>query len=104
VIEGWQQVKGTFQCPARGATVELKFKPGTAATIWFDDLRLHPVLGNMKSYVYDLNDYRLRAILDEENFADLFFYDKEGALYLKQQETEEGIKTISENIVYQVEN
>lgn len=104
VIEGWQQVKGIFQCPARGATVELKFKPGAAATIWFDDLRLHPTLGNMKTYVYDLNDYRLRAILDEENFADLFFYDKEGALYLKQQETEDGIKTISENIVYQVEN
>ncbi len=104
VIEGWQQVKGIFQCPARAATVELKFKPGAAATIWFDDLRLHPTSGNMKTYVYDLNDYRLRAILDEENFADLFFYDKEGALYLKQQETEDGIKTISENIVYQVEN
>jgi hypothetical protein len=57
----------------------------------------------MKSYVYDLSDFKLRAILDEENFASIFFYDKEGNLYLTKKETEEGVKTITQNISYQVE-
>ena len=100
IIEGWQQLKGTFSVPDKNATLELRFKPGSAATAWFDDLRLHPNLGNMKSYVYDLKDYRLQAILDEENFASFFYYDVEGNLYLTKKETEDGIKTISQNVSY----
>jgi len=57
----------------------------------------------MKTYVYNISDYRLRAILDEDNFSSVFFYDKEGNLYLTKKETEEGIKTISENRSYQIE-
>lgn len=103
VIEGWQQVKGTFLCPDNNLHIDLKFKPGSTSTAWYDDLRLHPNLGNMRSYVYDLNDYRLRAILDEENFASFFYYDKEGNLYLTKKETEEGVKTLTENTSYQIE-
>lgn len=103
VIEGWQQVKGTFVAPANTYTLEVKFKAGSAGTAWFDDLRLQPEKGNMKAYVYDLKDYRLRAILDEENFASFFFYDAEGNLYLTKKETERGIKTITENVSYQIE-
>jgi uncharacterized repeat protein (TIGR01451 family) len=99
IIEGWQQIKGTFKFPgARDASLELKFSPGKTGPAWYDDLRFHPEKGNMKSYVYDLKDYRLRAILDEENFASLYFYDEEGNLYLVKKETEMGIKTISENV------
>ena len=100
IIEGWQQLKGTFTVPDKNAILELRFKPGSAPTVWFDDLRLHPNLGNMKSYVYDLKDYRLQAILDEENFASFFYYDVEGNLYLTKKETEDGIKTISQNVSY----
>jgi PKD repeat protein len=103
VIEGWQQVRGVFVCPDWALHMEVKFNPSASGTAWYDDLRLHPEKGNMRSYVYDLNDYRLRAILDEENFASMFFYDQEGNLYLTQKETEEGIKTINENVSYQVE-
>ena len=103
VIEGWQQLSGTFVCPDNGAVPELTFKPGSAATAWYDDLRLHPQKGNMKSYVYETDTYRLRAILDEENFASYYYYDVEGNLYLVKKETLDGIKTISENISYQVE-
>jgi Leucine-rich repeat (LRR) protein/PKD repeat protein len=101
VIEGWQQVRGTFTCPIRNAVVEIQFKPGSTGTAWYDDLRLHPEKGNMKTYVYDLEDYRLRAILDEENFASFFYYDAEGNLYLTKKETTRGMKTIGENISYQ---
>ncbi|MBT1708769.1 hypothetical protein KK062_11065 [Fulvivirgaceae bacterium PWU5] len=104
IIEGWQQVKGVFTCPDQNTYIELKFKPGSTGTAWYDDLRLHPDKGNMRSYVYDMVDYRLRAILDEENFASLFFYDQEGNLYLTQKETTDGIKTLSENVSFQVEN
>lgn len=103
IIEGWQQVKGTFVCPDKRVVAEIKFKPGSTGSAWYDDLRLFPEKGNMKSYVYDLKDYRLRAILDEENFASFFYYDQEGNLYLTKKETEAGIKTISENISYMVE-
>lgn len=103
VIEGWQQVSGTFVCPDRKAALELSFKPGSTGTAWYDDLRLHPEMGNMKSYVYETDTYRLRAVLDEENFASFYYYDAEGNLYLVKKETVEGIKTISENVSFQVE-
>ncbi len=103
VIEGWQQVRGTFVCPRENAGLDVKFKPGSTGTAWYDDLRLHPESGNLKSYVYDLVDYRLKAILDEENFASFFYYDKEGNLYLTKKETSRGVKTITENVSYQKE-
>jgi hypothetical protein len=105
IIDGWQQLKGSFKCPADGLILSLKFRKGEGTgitTTWYDDLRLHPDNGNMKSFVYDRTDFKLRAILDENNFASIFYYDKEGNLYLTQKETEEGIKTITENINYQV--
>lgn len=100
VIEGWQQVKNTFLCPDNELTVELKFRPGVLGTAWYDDLRIHPSSGNMKSYVYDLHDFKLKAILDEENFASYFYYDQEGKLHLTKKETIDGVKTISENVSY----
>jgi hypothetical protein len=100
IIEGWQQVRGTFTVPINHGKVEVTFKPGSTGQAWYDDLRLHPNLGNMKSYVYDLNDYRLLSTLDEENFASFYYYDKEGNLYLVKKETEKGVKTISENVSY----
>lgn len=104
IIEGWQQVRGTFTYSGgRGATLELNFHVGSKGKAWYDDLRFHPEQGNMKSYVYDLKDYRLRAILDEENFASYFYYDAEGNLYLTKKETEKGVKTISENVSSLVE-
>ncbi len=104
IIEGWQQVKGTFVCPDHNLHIDLKFKPGSTLTAWYDDLRMHPNLGNMRSYVYNLNDYRLQAILDEENFASFFYYDTEGNLYLTKKETDEGVKTLTENATYMLEH
>lgn len=103
VIEGWQQVRGSFICPAEKLILSLTFKPGSTGTAWYDDLRIHPENGNMQSYVYNLYDYRLQAVLDAENFATFFYYDVEGNLYLTKKETAEGIKTLSENISYQIE-
>ncbi|MGB3181233.1 MAG: nidogen-like domain-containing protein [Cyclobacteriaceae bacterium] len=100
IIEGWQQVRGTFTSSVPNPAVEIEFLPGSKGTAWYDDLRLHPTDGNMQSYVYDLSDYRLQAVLDSENFASYYYYDDEGNLYLTKKETEKGIKTLSENVSY----
>lgn len=104
VIEGWQQVKGSFSCNNNNTLLTIAFKPGSFGAAWYDDLRLHPEGGNMKSYVYDATDFRLKAILDEENFGSFFYYDKEGNLYLTKKETIDGIKTLSENVSYMKTN
>jgi hypothetical protein len=100
VIEGWQQVNGVFTVPVTESQIEITFRTDTGVTSWFDDLRLHPNHGMMKSYVYNLKDYRLTAVLDEQNFASLFYYDNEGNLYLTKKDTEKGRKTISESVGY----
>ena len=104
IIEGWQRIDSAFVCPIPNSSIELTFKSGSAPTAWFDDLRLFPSEGNMTSYVYNLTDYRLQATLDEENYASYFYYDSEGNLYLTKKETEEGVKTITENVSYLVEH
>lgn len=103
IINGWQRITGSFTCPINKALLSIDFDAGSTVTAWFDDLRLHPEKSNMRSYVYNLDDYRLQAVLDEENYGSLFYYDAEGNLYLTKKETIEGIKTISENISYMIE-
>lgn len=100
VIEGWQQLTGEFTCPAGKNTLTITFKPGSRGTAWYDDLRLHPVKGNLEAYVYDTDNFRLKATLDENNFAAFYYYDEEGRLYLTKKETEEGIKTITETVTH----
>jgi hypothetical protein len=96
VIEGWQQFEGVFTVPPSGA-VQLEFNanaPGKA--LYFDDLRIHPFNGNMKSFVYDEVTLRLSAELDENNFATFYEYDDEGTPVRVKKETKNGIKTIKE--------
>jgi hypothetical protein len=65
--------------------------------LYYDDLRIIPTESNIKTYVYDPDTYRLRAVLDENNFASLYFYDEQGQLFLVKKETEQGIFTIQES-------
>ncbi len=101
IIEGWQKLEGRMVIPEDGLTLKITFKKGAAASAWFDDLRLHPAEGNMQSYVYELDTYRLNAELDENLYATFYYYDQEGKLYLVKKETERGIKTLQESVNYQ---
>ncbi|MEQ6118624.1 hypothetical protein [Reichenbachiella sp. MALMAid0571] len=96
IVEGWQQIEGTFQVPVDYDYFELQFKSGEATTAYFDDLRLFPLTGNMQSYVYD-DKFRVSATLDENNFATLYSYDAEGKVYQVRKETTRGIRTIQES-------
>jgi hypothetical protein len=96
IIEGWQRIYQEFTIPALATsiTVQLGSNSGTS---FFDDIRIYPVNGSMKSYVYDPISLKLTAVLDENNYATFYEYDQEGTLIRTKKETERGIVTISEN-------
>ncbi|WP_179008686.1 hypothetical protein [Winogradskyella forsetii] len=64
--------------------------------VFYDDIRIHPFNGNMKSFVYDPITQRLMAELDENNYATMYEYDEEGGLIRVKKETEKGVFTIQE--------
>ncbi len=96
IIEGWQRIEGTFCVPQRYEKLIITLQSGRNETTYFDDMRLHPFDGNIQTYVYDPNNYLLRAVLDRNNFATFYYYDSEQQLRLVKKETERGVKTIQE--------
>ncbi|MBL7884301.1 MAG: hypothetical protein JNL69_09540 [Bacteroidia bacterium] len=96
IIDGWQKIDGEFILP--GSSTELSIKlECTYGNCFFDDIRVFPFDGSMKSYVYDPISLRLMAELDERNYATFYEYDEEGKLIRVKKETERGIMTIKEN-------
>lgn len=96
VIEGWQRVYYEFTIPTTATSITLKLGSNSGDS-YFDDIRIYPVNGSMKSYVYDPISLKLVAVLDENNYSTLYEYDQEGALIRTKKETERGVVTISEN-------
>ncbi len=101
IIEGWQKVEGTFTMPIGATGISLVFNPGTYSTVYLDDVRICPEKAAMKTYVYNTKDYKLRAVLDDNNFSQLYYYDFQGNLFLTKRETERGIETIQESMGHQ---
>lgn len=98
IIEGWQRIIGEFIVPA--GTTEIKIhmiNENTSLNAYFDDIRIHPFNGSMKSYVYDPVTLLLTAELDDNNYATFYEYDKEGQLIRIKKETSRGIMTIQES-------
>lgn len=91
VIEGWQRLEGVFQ--GSNQQISLQFSPNLKS-FYLDDIRIFPENGSFQSYVYDPSNYRLKAILDQNNYATYYQYDDEGNLFSIKKETVEGIKTI----------
>lgn len=99
IIEGWQRIEGVIMIPAGSTKIKVTWKGSTVSGqfAWFDDLRILPFNGSLKSYVYDPQTNRLMAELDENNYATFYEYDEQGALKRVKKETENGIATISES-------
>ncbi len=98
IIDGWQRIEGEFTIPGTASDISIELNctsPG--GNCYFDDVRVFPMDGSMKSYVYDPVTMRLMAELDERNYATLYEYDEEGKLIRVKKETEKGIMTIKEN-------
>lgn len=95
IIDGWQRIAGEFTIPAGTTDLEVKLNAGDQLT-YFDDIRIHPFNGSMKSYVYDGQTFWLMSELDDNNYATFYEYDAEGGLIRIKKETSGGIVTIQE--------
>jgi hypothetical protein len=98
IIDGWQQIKGEFTVPSNVDDMKIELvNDNMSLSSFFDDIRVHPFNGNLKSFVYDQASQRLMAELDENNYATFYEYDKEGGLVRVKKETERGVYTIQES-------
>ena len=97
VIDGWQRFEGTFTIPDSAASISVSLVAGSSDTAFYDDVRIQPFAGEMKTYVYDPSSMRLMAILDENDYATFYEYNDEGISMRVKKETEKGIMTIKES-------
>ncbi|WP_298892421.1 PKD domain-containing protein [uncultured Psychroserpens sp.] len=96
IIEGWQRIYSEFQIPENTAAIEIILNNIGTSPNYFDDIRIHPFNGSMKSFAYDPETQRLMAELDENNYSTYYEYDNEGGLIRVKKETEKGVYTIKE--------
>jgi len=69
IIDGWQRIEQVVDLPAGTEALSLILLATGSADVYFDDIRVHPYNANMKSFVYDAQNLRLMAELDENNYA-----------------------------------
>ncbi len=99
IIEGWQKIECEFEIPPNtlpSDEVKIYLENVGLNNVYYDDLRVHPVSATMKSYVYDPATMRLKAVLDENNYATFYDYNTSGKLERIKKETNRGIFTIQE--------
>ena len=97
IIDGWEKITGEFIVPTAAHDMAITLDNATDLQVYFDDIRVHPVSGNIKSFVYDQDTHKLMAELDENNYATFYEYDKEGGMVRVKKETEKGVFTIQES-------
>ena len=91
-VDCWQRVEVEFT--ATSAQTGISLSSADNATFYVDDIRIAPANSTIKSYVYDPQNYRLVAELDDNNYTTFYNYDEEGILVQVKKETERGIMTI----------
>lgn len=95
-IKDWKRIFNQFEVPVKSTRVELSLMNESGQISFFDDVRIWPKDGSLKSFVYNSENHRLMAELDENNYATFYEYDKEGTLIRVKKETERGVFTIKE--------
>lgn len=102
IVDGWQRIFGevTIADLPNGVDnyfeVRLVNNAKDGRPVYFDDVRIHPFNGSMKTFVYSPRNLRLMATLDENNFATFYLRDQEGQVVKYNVETEKGIVSIKE--------
>lgn len=92
-IDGWIKIETDF-IPT-GTSITLEFNNiGASDESIFDDIRISPFNGAMKTYVYDPATLWLVAELDNLNYATFYNYDLQGNLVQVKKETDRGIVTV----------
>jgi len=97
IIDGWQRVVQKFKIPTNTITIGIELENlSPSIPVYFDDIRIHPLQGSVKSFVYDPETFKLMSELDENNYSTFYEYDNEGGLVRVKKETAKGVKTIQE--------
>ncbi|MHC0439215.1 hypothetical protein [Flavobacterium sp. 3-210] len=97
IIDGWQRVVQKFKIPSNTITLGLELENmSPSIPVYFDDIRIHPLQGSIKSFIYDPQTFKLMSELDENNYSTFYEYDNEGGLVRVKKETAKGVKTIQE--------
>ncbi|MGP8217333.1 MAG: hypothetical protein ACLQQ4_17325 [Bacteroidia bacterium] len=96
IIDGWQRIEAQFKVPVTATSFNIQLSCASGQCN-FDDIRVFPFNGTLKTYVYDPNTLRLMAVLDERNYATIYEYDEEGKLIRVKKETEREVMTIQES-------
>lgn len=96
IIDGWQKIEDTLTVPEETSSLELELKNASASDVFFDDIRVYPFNGALRSFVYNAGDFKLRAELDENNYATFYDYDEQGELVRVRKETLKGVQTVKE--------
>lgn len=97
IIDGWQRVVQKFKIPNNTITIGIELENlSPSIPVYFDDIRIHPLQGSVKSFVYDPETFKLMSELDENNYSTFYEYDNEGGLVRVKKETAKGVKTIQE--------
>ncbi|MBL4705797.1 MAG: PKD domain-containing protein [Flavobacteriales bacterium] len=97
IIDGWQRIESEFDVPGDAINMAIRLT-STGGNVFYDDIRVLPYNGSMKTYVYDPVNMRLSAELDERHYATFYEYDEEGKLKGIKKETEKGVMTIQTTI------
>jgi hypothetical protein len=97
IIDGWQRIEREFKVPDNATYISIQLNNDGDNEVFFDDVRVFPTRGNMKSFVYDPITKRLMAELDQNNYATMYEYDEEGNRVRVKRETARGIMTVSES-------
>lgn len=97
IIDGWQRITSKFLIPEETKTIGIELEnKSDGIPVYFDDIRIHPLDGSVKTFVYDAETFKLMSELDENNYSTFYEYDNEGGLVRIKKETAKGIKTIQE--------
>ena len=97
IIDGWQRINSKFMIPEFTKTISIELEnKSNGVPAYYDDIRIHPLEGSIKTFVYDAETFKLMSELDENNYSTFYEYDNEGGLVRIKKETSKGIKTIQE--------
>lgn len=93
----WALFEAIAEPPHNDTVATFEFVSNNNDPVQIDDIRIIPWGADATSYVYDMNSYRLDAVLDDHHFATFYQYNSEGKLIRKLQETERGIRVVEES-------
>jgi Leucine-rich repeat (LRR) protein len=97
IIDGWQRITSKFLIPEFTKTISIELEnKSNGVPAYYDDIRIHPLDGSIKTFVYDPETFKLMSELDENNYSTFYEYDNEGGLVRVKKETAKGVKTIQE--------